>query len=91
MIHLGVIGVGYWGPNIIRNAVVNRKFKVTKCADLKQSRLDYIASLYPTVHPTKTYKEIIADPKITAIAICTPAGCRSTRPIPWIKQSSTVP
>jgi predicted dehydrogenase len=72
MIHLGVIGVGYWGPNIIRNAFANKRFNVTKCADNKSDRLKYINSFYPTIHTTREYKEIIDDPKIDAVAICTP-------------------
>jgi predicted dehydrogenase len=72
MIQLGVIGAGYWGPNIIRNAVLNQKFTVVKCADLRQPRLDYITSLYPTIQSTKNYQNIIADSKIDVVAICTP-------------------
>ena len=72
MVHLGVIGVGYWGPNIIRNAISNHNFRVPKCSDLKQQRMDYITSLYPTIKTTKKYSDIINDPEIDAVAICTP-------------------
>ena len=72
MINIGVIGVGYWGPNIIRNLMVNKRFKVSRCADLRQERLDYIAALYPTIKSSTDYREIIKDPSIDAVAICTP-------------------
>ncbi len=72
MINLGVIGVGYWGPNIIRNAVLNKRFKMSCCADSKPERLDYISALYPTIKTSPNYKEIIDDSSIDAVAICTP-------------------
>ncbi|UCF64023.1 MAG: Gfo/Idh/MocA family oxidoreductase [bacterium] len=72
MLIAGVVGVGYWGPNIIRNLVANKKFTVKYCSDLKSQRMDHITSLYPTVKTTKDYKEIINDPKIDVVAICTP-------------------
>jgi predicted dehydrogenase len=72
MMNLGVIGVGYWGPNIIRNAYANKRFNVSVCADKKDDRLKYIASFYPTIRTTRDYKEIIHDPDIDAVAICTP-------------------
>ena len=72
MIRLGVIGVGYWGPNIIRNAVSNSKFQVVKCSDLRKPRMQFISSLYPTITTTVDYKEIIRDPEIDAVAVCTP-------------------
>jgi predicted dehydrogenase len=72
MINIGVIGAGYWGPNIIRNLMANKRFKVSCCADLYQERLDYITALYPTIISSTDYQEIIKDPSINAVAICTP-------------------
>jgi predicted dehydrogenase len=72
MINIGVIGVGYWGPNIIRNLMANKRFKVSRSADLRQERLDYITALYPTIKSSTDYREIIKDPSIDAVAICTP-------------------
>lgn len=72
MINVGVIGVGYWGPNIIRNLIANKAFEVKFCSDLEDDRLIFIKSLYPTIKTTKDYREIIKDSSIEAIAICTP-------------------
>ena len=72
MTNLGVIGVGYWGPNIIRNAYASKRFTVKSCADKKDDRLKYISSIYPAIQTTRDYKEIIHDPDIDAVAICTP-------------------
>lgn len=72
MLNAGVVGVGYWGPNIIRNFMSSNKFKVVSCSDLKQDRLDFITSNYPTIRPTLNYKEVINNTDIDVIAICTP-------------------
>ncbi len=72
MINVGVIGVGYWGPNIIRNIMANNRMNVSRCADLKKERLDFISRQYPTIETTKDYMEIINDASIDAVAICTP-------------------
>jgi predicted dehydrogenase len=72
MLKAGVIGVGYWGPNIIRNLVTSKKFEVKMCADLKKTRLDFITSLYPTIQLTQNYLEIVKHPQIDVVVICTP-------------------
>lgn len=72
MLNVGVIGIGYWGPNIVRNFAANKRTHVVSCSDLKQDRLDYIASIYPTIKTTTDYRELINNPKIDAVAICTP-------------------
>jgi len=72
MIKVGVIGVGYWGPNIIRNLISSKKFDVLMCADLRKERLNYINSLYPTIQSTHDYKDIVKNKHIDAVAICTP-------------------
>lgn len=72
MINVGVVGVGYWGPNIIRNFISNKETHINLCCDLKQERLDRIRNTYPSLNTTKDYKEIISDPKIDLVAVCTP-------------------
>ncbi len=72
MINVGVIGVGYWGPNIIRNFDAFGGTTMKVCSDLKQERLDFIKKKHPAVQTTRDYKEIINDPSIDAVAICTP-------------------
>lgn len=72
MIHVGVIGVGYWGPNIIRNFHANRRSQIDVCCDFRDERLNFIKTTYPFLHTTKDYKEVINDPKIDLVAICTP-------------------
>lgn len=72
MLNVGIIGVGYWGPNIIRNFAASKNARVVSCADLKRERLDFIAARYPTIKSTTDFMEIINDPGVDAVAICTP-------------------
>ncbi|MCB0281455.1 MAG: Gfo/Idh/MocA family oxidoreductase [Calditrichae bacterium] len=72
MINVGVIGVGYWGPNIIRNFYAHPKTNVVKCSDLRDERLAYVKKTYPVIETTKDANDVINDPRIDLIAIITP-------------------
>jgi predicted dehydrogenase len=74
VINLGVIGAGYWGPNLIRNFGVARRSRVLRCADLDQARLQHMEELYPSLQTTTDYREILDDPEISAVAIATPVS-----------------
>ena len=72
MINVSVIGVGYWGPNIIRNFVANSRTNIEFCCDLKEERLSAIRKIYPSLKTTRDYHEIITNPNVDLVAICTP-------------------
>lgn len=72
MIKVAVIGVGYWGPNIVRNLSAHPDIDVQYCADLNNDRLKYIKGQYPAISMTKDYKEIMNNTNIDLVAICTP-------------------
>jgi predicted dehydrogenase len=69
---MGVIGCGYWGPNLIRNFNQLNDTDVVVCSDLSESRLAHMKNLYPHLRTTKDYQEILRDPAIDAVAIATP-------------------
>ena len=72
MLHVGVIGCGYWGPNLIRNFIQLKESDVSRVADLDESRLAHMKMLYPTVNTTTDYRELISDPEIHIVAVATP-------------------
>ena len=74
MIRIGVIGCGYWGPNIIRNFLQMPQVDMRKVADLSTEQLKRIQNLYPKVGVTTDYRQLITDPEIDAIAIATPVN-----------------
>jgi predicted dehydrogenase len=71
MITIGVIGCGYWGPNLIRNFKKTPGCQVTVCCDRDNSRLQRITHLFPEI-PTTTDHENLLEADIDAVVIATP-------------------
>jgi predicted dehydrogenase len=71
---VGVIGCGYWGPNLVRNFNQLPISKVKYCCDLDTSRLKHMKSLYPNVTTTERFEDLIEDPEVDAVAIATPVS-----------------
>ena len=72
MIRVGVIGYGYWGPNLVRNFVELPGVQIVAVSDLKTERLGLVKNRYPSVHTMTDHREMLADPGINAVAIATP-------------------
>ena len=72
MIHVGVIGCGYWGPNLIRNFVSFPETELKWVCDLEEKRLKEVLRPYPGVRATTDVGDIINDEDVQAIAIATP-------------------
>jgi predicted dehydrogenase len=72
MLRLGVIGYGYWGPNIVRNFVMLPKSRVTMLVDLRQENLDKVHAMYPTIDVTTDCDRMLLSPDVDAVAIATP-------------------
>ena len=71
---VGVIGCGYWGPNLLRNFAENESCELRWLCDLDQQRLATLGRRYPAVRTTTDYKQLISDSSLDAIAIVTPVG-----------------
>src|SRR5882724_2282523 len=69
-----MIGVGYWGPNLIRNFSELDDAQVVECSDLSQERLNKIAKRYPGVKCTTNYEELLDDSNVDAVVIATPVS-----------------
>ena len=74
MVKIGVIGYGYWGPNLVRNFMETREATVAAVSDLDGERLGEVQRRYPGVKTTTDYRELLRDPDIDAIAVATPVG-----------------
>lgn len=74
MLKAGVIGYGYWGPNLVRNFMNCEHTVVKKVSDLDPARLGVCKSNYPSIETTTDYKEIINDSDIDIVVIATPVG-----------------
>jgi len=74
MLNIGVIGYGYWGPNIVRNFFATKGAKVKTVCDVNQSSLDKVQLLYPYIKTTRDEIDIIKAKNIDAVAIITPVS-----------------
>lgn len=72
MIKVGVIGYGYWGPNLVRNFMVAPGSTVARVCDLRRERLSSLGKLYPGLRTCVDAAELINDPQIDAVIIATP-------------------
>ena len=72
MLNIAQIGVGYWGPNLLRNLISNKNCNVSWVADLSGERRDYVSELYPGVTVTDDVERVFQNPEIAAVVIATP-------------------
>ena len=71
-IRVGVVGLGYWGPNLLRVLIEHEGVDVAWICDVDVTRLDKFARRYPTVRATTSYDALLADAGLDAIFIATP-------------------
>ncbi|MBY0430541.1 MAG: Gfo/Idh/MocA family oxidoreductase, partial [Rhodospirillales bacterium] len=72
MIKIGIIGYGYWGPNLLRNFAGSQRFQVTAVADASEQRRQAALCLAPQVHLFDSGEELIRSGMVDAVAIATP-------------------
>lgn len=72
MTNVGIIGCGYWGPNLVRNFMSLRDCHVAMVGDLNEERLQYVQRTWPDIKTTNDYKSIVDNTEIDAIVIATP-------------------
>jgi predicted dehydrogenase len=71
MIRIGVIGYGYWGPNLVRNFAEVKGARVGFVTDLRRERLDLAQARYPYITTSTDHRELIQDPRVDAVVIAT--------------------
>ncbi len=71
-IKVAQIGVGYWGPNLLRNLLENPNFELKIVVDLSSNRRDFVASSYPFLDISDNEKDIFSNTEIDAVVIATP-------------------
>ena len=72
MIKFGVVGYGYWGPNVVRNLDRLDETKVVAVCDKSPAARKKVAKAYPDVRVTDDPAELMSSPEIDAIAVVTP-------------------
>jgi predicted dehydrogenase len=74
MIKVGVIGHGYWGPNLVRNFMAAPGSAVARVCDLREERLTPLQKFYPGIKTCSNPLDMINDPQIDAVVIATPVS-----------------
>lgn len=70
--NIGIIGYGYWGPNLVRNFSLVSSCTVKMVSDFRQERLNIVSKTYPSIKVTTDPDEIILSKEIDAVVIATP-------------------
>ncbi len=69
---VGIVGFGYWGPNLVRNFSEADTFDVRSICDKSDARLSNAARRYPHIDRTASFDELCSRPDIDLVAIATP-------------------
>ena len=73
-LNVGVVGCGYWGPNLVRNFMGLPGCRVKSVCDADTKRLEYVRALYSGVECTSNFPEMLEVKDLDAIAVATPVG-----------------
>lgn len=71
---IAVIGLGYWGPNLVRNIADLLEAELTYVCDLRKDRLEPIRRRYPSVKTTTRFEDVLEDPGVDAVVLATPVS-----------------
>ena len=71
-ISLGVVGCGYWGPNLVRNFKTLPNCRVKAMCDVNEARLKHMRAVYPDVQGMSDYQEFLNGIDLDAVVVATP-------------------
>lgn len=89
-IRIGVIGYGYWGPNLVRNFFSADGCWMTAVCDRDPEQLVELAKRYPTIKTMTDCDELIQDTEVDAVAIATPVSTHFTLAMKALKAGKHV-
>jgi predicted dehydrogenase len=71
-VNIAVVGLGYWGPNVLRNLQELDEAEVSYVCDRRNETLSPVVRRYPTLKPVLDFETVLSDPAVEAVALCTP-------------------
>src|SRR5580698_4275982 len=71
-IKVGVVGCGYWGPNLIRNLRQSNDCQLDLICDTSEQRLNHMRRLHPGVATTTRFEDLLENSSVEAVVIATP-------------------
>lgn len=72
MTSIGVVGLGYWGPNLARNFALLDDVEVRWLCDERPEMLEKVGAAHPEARRTHDLDELLADPELDAVVLATP-------------------
>ena len=73
-VRIAVVGLGYWGPNLVRNLHELPSADVVAVCDLEEDALGAVQRRYPAIATTTSIDDVLRDESIEAVAIATPVS-----------------
>jgi protoporphyrinogen oxidase/predicted dehydrogenase len=73
-VRVAVVGLGYWGPNLVRNLSDAPRAHVEVLCDKRPERLEAVGERFPHIRRVESYDEVLEDPSVDAVAIATPVS-----------------
>jgi predicted dehydrogenase len=73
-VRIAVVGLGYWGPNLVRNLYELPAAEVAYICDSREQRVSAVGQRYPAVGRTTSFDVILADPTVEAVVLATPVS-----------------
>jgi predicted dehydrogenase len=83
VVKVGVIGLGYWGPNLVRNFNAADDSQLVVCCDIQAERCQKLAAQYSHVKFSQNIRDVIEHPEINAVVVATPVHTH----YPLVKQA----
>jgi predicted dehydrogenase len=74
VVGIAVVGLGYWGPNLVRNVATQPRAELRWICDAREEALREMSARYPAAKMTVNYEEILADPALDAVVVVTPVS-----------------
>lgn len=72
VVRVGVVGLGYWGPNVVRNIADSPYTELAWICDLDPGAVAAVANRYPTARTASSVDKLLADPDLDALVVATP-------------------
>ena len=76
-VRIAVVGLGYWGPNLVRNLHELPGVEISCVCDIREEALEKIGVRYPAVERTTRFERVLEDPTIDAVLVSTPVSTHS--------------
>ncbi len=73
-VRIAVVGLGYWGPNLVRVLHELPEAEVAYVCDVRREALNHVGRRYPAMKQTTRYGDVLKDPLVDAVAIATPVS-----------------